>query len=87
MFDTLVACRIKELEDALKEREEQLEALSKVEGSFCVRPLKKVSRQSAKTSVVSFLPKTRSDRRRQIEDYCRYWQAFLFVLFHVLYLL
>ena len=63
--------RIKELEDALKEREEQIEALSKVEGAFCVRPIKKVSRQSSKVNIVSFIPKTRSDRRRQIEDYCR----------------
>ena len=71
LYSNISLCRIKELEDALKEREEQIEALSNVEGSFCVRPLKKVSRQSAKISVVSFKPKTRSDRRRQIEDYCR----------------
>jgi len=69
--DTSLKSRIKELEDALKEREEQIEALSKVEGAFCVRPIKKVSRQSSKISVISFLPKTRSDKRRQIEDYCR----------------
>jgi len=36
-----------------------------------VRPVKKISRQSSKVNVVSFVPKTRSDRRRQIEDYCR----------------
>ena len=69
--------RIKELEAALKEREEQIEALSKVEGAFCVRPLKKLTKQSSKISMVSFIPKTRSDRRRQIEDYCRYNIAYL----------
>ena len=71
-FRKLLFDRIKELEDTLKEREEQIEALSKVEGAFCVRPVKKLTKQSSKISIVSFLPMTRSDRRRQIEDYCRY---------------
>jgi len=69
--EALLKMRIKELEDALKERDDQIESLSKVEGAFCVRPLKKISRQSSKISVVSFMPKTRTNNRRQIEDYCR----------------
>ena len=59
------------MEDALKEKDEQIKSLSKIEGAVCVRPVKKIVRQSSKMNVISFVPKTRTTKRRQIEDYCR----------------
>ena len=55
--------------EALQEAIKRLPEYAKIEGDICIKP--KERKMSQAVLIQSYKPLTVTDRRRQIEDYCR----------------